>query len=187
MFASNSVKTPGPRKIVTYVIAGILTMLLGTGYIYFLKLRDERTVTDLYQLRQLNPMRYLHEVRLHEGFQAYLKEYAVYQRYDSFQRTVPDFLLGRWALFEQPQRVGYHFISDECSTYLGIEDGEIKAVGKYRADYPARYRITDSTVEADIGDGKTMPIKLISYGMDLHHIVVTLPGQDKPLYGYLCT
>ena len=174
------------KNISTYLIAGILILLATTGYIYFLKFKDQETVSNLSELRQQNPTRYLQEVRIHEGFDAYVKEYSDYNGYSLFKRTVPDFLLGRWALFDQRQRVGYHYIADDCSTFLGIEDDEIKAVGTVQANYPARYRIEGTTVEVDIGGGVIVPIYLVSYGMDLHHIRVTLPGHDKPYYGYLC-
>ena len=186
MFASHSIRGNRPRNLSTYLIAGILVLAAGTGYIYFLKLKDQETVENLSVLRQHDPVHYLQEVRIHEGFERYLAEYSATHGYNHFSDEVPDFLLGRWALFQQRQRVGYHYIADDCSTFLGIEDGQIKAVGEVQANYPAQYRISGSMVEADIGSGVIVPIELVSYGLDLHHIVVTLPGHPQPFYGYLC-
>ncbi len=168
------------------VVGALVFLALALGYIYFLKLEDESAVADLTNMRQNDPVQYLEDVRHRKGFDAYLAQFSSNYGYDHLTHDVPAFLLGRWALFSQPQRVGYQYIAEECFNYLAIEDGEIRAKGKFQADYPARYRISGSTVVADIGHGRTIPISLVSYGMDLHHIVVTLPGQDKPLYGYLC-
>ena len=167
-------------------MTGILVLLVGAGYIYFLKLKDDEVLSRLSALRQNDPVHYLQQVRLLEGFDNYLTAYSATKGANHFSQDVPDFLLGRWALFDEPQRVGYHYIADDCSTFLGIEDGEIKAVGDIQADYPARYRISGSTVEAEIGKGVVIPISLVSYGTDLHHIAITLPGRDGPSYGYLC-
>lgn len=174
------------KNIPTYLLTGILILLVSAGYIYFLKLKDEETIAEINALRTSDPVHYLREVRLLEGFDAYLQEYRATHGFNHFSRQVPDFLLGRWALFNERQRVGYHSVSEDCSTFLGIEDGEIKAVGSIQADYPARYRMSGSTVEADIGSGVIVPISLVSYGTELHHIKVTLPGHPEPLYGYLC-
>jgi hypothetical protein len=174
------------RKLSINVIVGLALLVLGLGYIYFLKFEDASAVADLTTLRQNDPMKYLEDVRHRKGFDAYLAQFSNSYGYDHFTRDVPPFLLGRWALFDQPQRVGYQYIAENCINFLAIEDGEIRAKGKFQADYPARYRIAQSTVEADIGDGRIVPISLVSYGMDLHHIVVTLPDRPKPLYGYLC-
>lgn len=174
------------RKIATNLLVGCFVLLLGFGYIYFLKVEDANAVADLSQLRQSDPVRYLENVRHQEGFRTYLAKVGQNYGYERFQRDVPPFLLGRWALFDAPQRVGNEYIAEDCGDYVAIEDGAIKVRGGMKADYPATYRISQSTVEADVGAGKTLPIKLVSYGMDLHHIVVTLPGQDSPRYGYLC-
>lgn len=186
MFASTVGRKSKPRNLSSYLIIGLLVLLAGAGYIYFLKLKDDEVLTRLSTLRQNDPVHYLQQVRLLEGFDAYLSEYSATRGFNHFQRQVPDFLLGRWALFDEEQRVGYHYIADDCSTFLGIEDGEIKAVGEIQADYPAQYRIAGSTVEAQIAEGMVVPISLVSYGSDLHHIEVTLPGRGAPSYGYLC-
>jgi hypothetical protein len=186
MLASALARRNKPKNISTYLIYGTLILLMGAGYLYFLKLKDEETVASLSKMRQTDPVHYLQEIRLLEGFDAYLKEYSEANGFNLLTRQVPDFLLGRWALFPERQRVGYHYIADDCSTFLGIEDGEMKAAGDIQAHYPARYRISGSTVEAEIGEGVIVPITLVSYGTDLHHIMVTLPGQPGPLYGYLC-
>ncbi len=174
------------RKISTNLVIGLVVLLLGFGYIYFLKVEDANAVADLTQLRHEDPVRYLENVRHQQGFSAYLAKLEQNNGYTRFKPDVPPFLLGRWALFEQPQKVGYEYIAEDCSNYAAIEDGAIKLRGETDAVYPAQYRIAGSTVEASVGAGKVMPIQLVSYGMDLHHIVVTLPGQQKPRYGYIC-
>jgi hypothetical protein len=174
------------RKISVNLVGALVILVLALGYIYFLKIEDANVVADLTTMRQNDPVQYLEDVRHRKGFDAYLAQFSSTYGYGDFRQDVPAFLLGRWALFSQPQRVGYQYIAEECYNYLAIEDGVLKAKGKFQASYPARYRISGTTVVADIGDGRTIPISLVSYGMDLHHIVVTLPGQTKPLYGYLC-
>jgi hypothetical protein len=174
------------RKISTNLVIGLVVLVLGFGYIYFLKVQDANAVADLTQLRHEDPVRYLENVRHQQGFSTYLTTLQQNDGYEHFKRDVPPFLLGRWALFDQPQKVGYEYIAEDCSDYVAIEDGAIKLRGGKDAAYPAKYRISRSTVEADIGAGKAMPITLVSYGMDLHHIVVTLPGEQKPRYGYIC-
>jgi hypothetical protein len=168
------------------VIAGLVLLALALGYIYFLKFEDESAVVDLTKMRQNDPVQYLEDVRHRKGFDAYLAQFSSSYGYGDFRQDVPAFLLGRWSLFKHPQRVGYQYIAEECFNYIAIEDGAIKVRGNFQASYPARYRISGRTVEADIGKGQILPISLVSYGMDLHHIVVTLPGQKNPRYGYLC-
>ena len=174
------------RKISANLFVGLVVLMLGFGYIYFLKVEDANAVADLSQLRHEDPVRYLENVRHQQGFGTYLAKLEQRYGYQGFKRDVPPFLLGRWALFDQPQKVGYQYIAEDCSDYVAIEDGTIKVRGETETAYPAKYRISRSTVEADIGAGKTLPIQLVSYGMDLHHIVVMLPGQKKPRYGYIC-
>jgi hypothetical protein len=174
------------KKISTNLLIGLVVLLLGFGYIYFLKVEDAHAVADLSQLRHADPVRYLENVRHQQGFGTYLAKLKQNYGFEHFKRDVPPFLLGRWALFDEPQRVGYQYIAEDCSDYVAIEDGAIKVRGETEAVYPATYRISRSTVEADVGTGKALPIQLVSYGMDLHHIVVTLPGQQKPRYGYIC-
>ena len=174
------------RKISTNLLVGLAVLMMGFGYIYFLRVQDANAVADLVQLRHEDPVRYLENVRHQQGFNTYLAALEQNYGYTRFQRDVPPFLLGRWALFDQPQKVGYEYIAEDCSNYAVIEDGMIKLRGETDAAYPAKYRISGTTVEADIGTGKALPISLVSYGMDLHHIVVTLPGHQKPSYGYIC-
>ena len=170
-----------------FFLVGVLLTGLAAGDIYFLKVEDAKAVATLTHLRKTDPADYLEDVRHHQGFRTYLAQVRQKYGFDRFNRDVPMFLLGRWALLDQPKRVGYQYIAEDCSRFLAIEDGEIKLRGNHlHADYPARYRISGSTVEADLGGGTVLPISLVSFGMDLHHIVVTLPRHKKPLYGYLC-
>ena len=179
-------KRPFGKKFWPYLVVALVLIVLGAGYVYLLQVEDKQAVTELEQIRENDPVHYLEDVRERKGFQAYLAEVQSKYGFDKFQTNVPTFLIGRWALFDQPKRVGYQFVAEDCSNFVAIEDGKLKVVGVEPAEYPVKYRIAGSTVEAQLADGKIVPIDLVSFGMDLHHIVLTLPGHTKPQYGYLC-
>ena len=174
------------RKISVNFLVGLALLLSALGYVYFLRVEDADAVGNLTELRHSDPVHYLENIRHQKGFHAYVAEYTKTNGYEHLNREVPTFLLGRWALFDQPKRVGDQFIAEDCSNALVIEDGMVKTAGAKAAAYPARYRIDGDTVEAHLGGRNIMSISLVSYDMDLHHIVVTLPGQTKPSYGYIC-
>lgn len=174
------------NKLRAYLIVALITIALGIAYVFLLRFEDREAVTDLALIQQKDPVHYLESVRQHKGFAAYLEAVTEKYGFDTYQNNVPNFLIGRWALFDQPKRVGYQFVAEDCSNFVAIEDGEIKVVGNSPAQYAAKYRISGSAVEALLADGKVVPIELVSFGMDLHHIVLTLPGRTAPQYGYLC-
>lgn len=187
MYASVFGRKVAVRKVsVKFFVGLVLLLVSAVGYVYFLRTEDTSAVGNLSALRQSDPVQYLENVRHAKGFHTYVAEFRKLYGYDHLKREVPVFLLGRWALYSQPKRVGDQFIAENCSNALVLEDGHIKGTGNVKGDYRVRYRISGSGVEASLGKGKVMPISLVSYDMDLHHIVVTLPGQKAPLYGYLC-
>lgn len=175
-----------PRRIWSIVIAGVISLLLLGGYIHLLQMENRDVVVELTDMRQSDPVHYLEAVRERKGFLTYLSELRARDGYDQYQSVVPPFLLARWAMYDQPKRVGYQYVAPDCSNFMAIEDGKIKLVGHKNVEYPVRYRISGATVDARMDDGKVIPIRLVSFGMDLHHIVVQLPGNAKPVYGYLC-
>lgn len=167
-------------------VAVAAIIVLSVGYIHFLNVQNRDAGSKLQTLQKTDTAHYLESVRQSEGFVAYLREFTRYRGYDTFHKEVPPFLLGRWALFSTPQKVGYQFIAEDCINFLAIEDGEMRAAGDLTGSWPVQYRVAGSSVEAKLTDGSVLPISLASYGMDLHHIVVTLPGETAPHYGYLC-
>ncbi len=171
-----------PRRIWILVIAAVL---LG-GYLLLLN-HEEQVMEDYYDtLRRENVELYLMKVRQAHGFRTFLKEYLTIHDYGTPKVEVPPFMVGRWALFAEEKRVSDAFLPESCLNSLEIEDGQVKRLGETTTRYPAAYTMSGSTLTAHLDTDETMAIKAVGYGSHLHHIEVTLPGENAPRYGYMC-
>ncbi len=172
------------RRTKSVLIA--LTLLIAAGgYVWVLKTKNRAVAERFVRLEHKDVRAYLSHVRQTRGFTTYVGEFAKLRHYDAWQEDAPPFLVGRWALFEEPQRVSENYFPEVCRDAVEIEDGRFKHLLRRIETHKARYRIKDGRVVVRLGDGKTVPVGLASYGTALHHIVVTLPG-DRERYGYLC-
>lgn len=177
---------PRVRRLKNVAIIVFSIFIMAVGYVYFLHVENREIAVAEAERRQNDPVGYLSEIRLSQGFYHYLAAFRRVYGYDRFQQAVPPFLLGRWSLYAAPQRVTDEYVPPTCADSIAIEDGRIKTYGKHARNWSVTYRIVKSTVEARTAGGTMLPIRLVSYDVNLHHIEVTLPGDHKPLYGYLC-
>ncbi len=156
------------------------------AYFIFLEHKDTEVRHDYEVLRDRDSEAYLAEVASLRGFKVYFSEFARLRHYDTPKVEAPPFLLGRWAVFSEPQRVKENYFPDECLDGVIIEDGEIKTFGKKPQSFKVSYRIVNNEVVATTAKGVTVRLEPIAYTRHVHHLVVNLPGQPKPLYAYLC-
>jgi hypothetical protein len=162
------------------------TVVLMVGYIMLLN-HEERVMSQYYEkLRQTAPDVYLSKIMQARGFRSFIDEYLVIHDYSQPKKTVPPFLLGRWALFEKFKHVSDDFLPDSCLDGVEIEDGRVKFFGKTKGDYPATYTMDGNTVTAQLDGAQDINVNVIGYGSHLHHIEMALPGSDGVQYGYMC-
>ncbi len=176
----------GSRKIRYNILGAVLLILAMVGYVFFLNVEDHQLAQRDQTLARTDFASYLEQLRTTKGFAAYVTAYNQAYGYDSWHKDVPPFLLGRWALDAKPRRVNDEYIPTSCIDSLVIEDGWLKTLGSAPSQRPVTYRIVGDAVEARATNGTTIPIRMVSYDMNLHHIEVTLPGRSGVLYGYQC-
>lgn len=155
-------------------------------YTWFLGYQEARVKEIFAGLRTSNPDLYLTELSKVVGFDRYLREYRSLKGYDRFRSDVPPFLLGRWALFPEAKRVSDFYFADNCINSIIFEDGFVKTSGEVTAIHAVDYRLDGNTVTLQLHDGANVPVTLVSYGVRLHHVELTLPGFPGTRYGYLC-
>ncbi len=167
-------------------IAGTLVAVVCiAAYASFLGYEEQRVRAHFAELRATDPERYLAEFRRVAGFTPFLAEFRDLEGYDRFRSEVPAFLLGRWALFTEPKRVGDLYAADICTEAVSLETGVMRVSGPHPGTYPARYRLDGDRAVLRVGD-REVPVRLVSYGLFLHHIELVPPGYDRIRYGYLC-
>jgi hypothetical protein len=175
-----------PKRSRTVLLFSLSLLVFYTGYFAFLEHKESEARQTYQQLRQHDPQAYLARVEVRRGFDAYLAEFTKLNHYDQAKSTVPPFLLGRWAVFEEPQRVKENYFPERCTNGLMIEDGKIKSFGDTARQYNVRYKISGDTVIGTTQSGHAIDIKPVAYTSHIHHLVVDVPGRDRPLYAYLC-
>ncbi|MDF1748775.1 MAG: hypothetical protein P1V34_07875 [Alphaproteobacteria bacterium] len=178
-------KYPLGRK--QFLALGITaTVVLMAGYIMLLN-HEERAMSDYYEkLRQTSPDVYLSKIMQARGFRSYIDEYLDIHDYSQPQKTVPPFLLGRWALFDKYKNVSDDFLPDSCLNGVEIEDGRVKFFGKTTGDYPAKYTMQGNTVTLQLDGAPATDVDVVGYGSHLHHIEMHAPESGQVLYGYMC-
>ncbi len=176
----------GSRKVRYNLVGAVLLILAMGAYVFFLNVEDHQLARRDATLARTDFARYLEQLRTTKGFAAYMAAYSEAYGYGSWHKDVPPFLLGRWTLDTKPRRVNDEYIPTSCIDALVIEDGWLKTLGASPSQRQVTYRISGDTVEARAANGTTIPIHLVSYDMNLHHIEVTLPGHTGTRYGYQC-
>lgn len=169
----------------TLMLAGGLIVFFA-AYGWFLDYQENRVKTYFSDLRNSDPELYLNEVSKVVGFERYLEQYRAIKGYDIYRGDVPSFLLGRWALFDQPKRVSDAYFADTCVDSIAFEDGLIKISNGRIRRRAASYELNNDTVLVKLDNKSVMKVKLVSYGVRLHHIELTPPGAHRLRYGYLC-
>ena len=172
------------KQVLPITVVSVIVLL--AAYVMLLNHEESLIEKQYRELRTTNSELYLSKIMQARGFRTFLKEYLKIHDYSRPVAEVPDFLVGRWAMFEKEQRVSDYFVPDSCHKALEIEDGELKILGDHNAAYPALYSMDGTIVTAHLTGAKDARIQVIGYGSHLHHIKIYLPGLDQPRYGYIC-
>lgn len=181
--ATEIVRTRSRRKGLLFAV-GIVAFF--AAYTWLLDYQEAGVKAHLAELRMSNPDLYLSQIRTVVTFEQYLADYRTLKDYQNFRGAVPEFLLGRWALFPEAKRVSDFYFADNCTNSVAFEDGLVKTVGELISSNAAQYRLDGTTVTLKTQLAGEFAVNLVSYGVRLHHIELTMPGYDGPRYGYLC-
>jgi len=184
--ARKSYRAVSGRRLVNIGLGVLVSLLLVTGYAWFLTSQEVRVRSYLADLRKNDPNAYLVRIKQIAGFEEFLDEYRVIEGFQQPRSAAPTFLIGRWSLTDTAKRVSDKYTVDNCINPLLVENGRITLPGDTAARTPVTYELRDRQVAVTLPDGKTMPIRLISFGVNLHHLELVLPGSDKTFFGYAC-
>ncbi len=165
---------------------GLGVLVLFAAYVFALTQIQHSTEKTYAALRASDPDLYLSKIRQVEGFRVYLRQFTELKDYRAPKVEAPPFIIGRWALYDEPMRVDDAYVPPVCLDDVVIQDGMIRTGRPKPAEYKVRYMIDGMRVLAQRDQGTPITIAPIGYGVHVNHIEVTLPGQAKPRYGYLC-
>lgn len=185
--ATTSTKYPALRrkrlkKRLPELIIGLVALAI---YVVYLSQQDARVRDRFAQTREESPQTYLEEVRIVRGFDAYLRAYTQLRGSDRFTEAAPDFLLGRWAMFDAPLRVDDRFSASSCRNTLLIENGRVTPPGA-AAPLPAKYWLKGNDLMVMLADGERFSVKVIGSGVHLHHLEVASGLAGGHRYAYRC-
>jgi len=165
---------------------GFGVLVLFAAYVFALTQIQHSTEKTYAALRASDPDLYLSKIRQVEGFRVYLRQFSQLKDYKTPQLEAPPFVIGRWVLYEEPMRVDDAYVPPVCLDDVVIQDGMIRTGRPKRTQYKVQYVIDGMRVLAQRNQGPPIVIVPVGYGVHVNHIEVTLPGQTKPRYGYLC-
>lgn len=171
-------------RINTWVAIGLLAAF--GAYVLALTQMQHTTERTYAELRNSDPDLYLATIRRTEGFRVYLREFTALKGYQTPQVEAPPFLIGRWALHNQPMRVDDAYVPPVCLDDVVIQDGNIRTGRPKSASYLVRYQVKDAKVLALRDSAPPIVITPVGYGVHVNHIEITLPGSQKIRYGYVC-
>ncbi|MDQ7080142.1 MAG: hypothetical protein Q9M41_05675, partial [Paracoccaceae bacterium] len=184
--ARKSSRAVSGRRLRNIGLGILLSLVIIAGYGWFLTTQEVRVRSYLADLRKNDPNAYLVRIKQIAGFNEFLDEYRVIEGFQQPRSAAPSFLLGRWSLTDTAKRVSDKYTVDNCVNPLLVENGRITLPGDSAARTPVTYELRNQKVTVMLPDGKTMPIRLISFGVNLHHLELVLPGSDKTFFGYAC-
>ena len=124
-------------RINAWFAAGLLVAF--GAYVIALTQMQHTTERTYAALRVSDPDLYLAKIRQAEGFRTYLRQFAALKG-QTPQAEAPPFLIGRWALYDQPMRVDDAYVPPICLDDVVIQDGSLRTGRPHRASYPVRYR-----------------------------------------------
>ncbi len=170
------------RRRLPEILLGLAAIVL---YVVYLNQQDMRVRAHFQQSRVESPERYLEEVRVVQGFDAYLNAYAELFGENGFSEKAPDFLIGRWALFDHPLRVGDQFSTASCRNAVLVENGRL-TLPDMTAPTPAEYWLSGNRVIVRLDNGHEIIVRLASSGIHLHHLEIDR-GAGQPIgFAYRC-
>lgn len=160
---------------------GLLALV---AYAAFLVSQERRAEDYLEVLRTTDPSGYLEQIRKLDGFDAYLSEFAKHQNFDEVQTVAPAFMIGRWSLRTDPERISA-MVRLECHDPITFEYGRLE-IPKDDIRVRATYSIDGATLIVAPATRDAFRVKLVSYGSRIDHLELTPPGRDKVFYAYPC-
>lgn len=163
-----------------------LGVLAVAAYVLYLNHQDTSVAAHFDKVREDSPETYLEEVRVVQGFPAYLEAYDWIHGAGQFTDAAPDFLLGRWAVFDHPLRVGDRFSTAACRNAALVENGRLTLPGMGAA-VPADYWLSKDRVIVRLHHGDELFIRLVSSGIYLHHLEFDRGNGKGVGYAYRCT
>ncbi|MEJ2022106.1 MAG: hypothetical protein P8X43_08735 [Maritimibacter sp.] len=160
----------------------------GFMLVYFIGLSvlDKQAETYFRETRDTNPELYLEQLRDLHGFNAFLPEYAVLNKFDNFTPRTPEFLIGRWTMRDAPIRQVTGAYPEQCPDQITVDYGTILTVEPERDTLPVSYKIEDGLVNVNPARGEPFTIETISFGAQVDHIEFVPPGRDTVVYAYFC-
>lgn len=164
---------------------GIASLVLFAIYVFALTQMQHSTERTYAELRTTDPDLFLSKIRQAEGFRVYLSEFTALKGYRTPKTEAPPFIIGRWALFDEPMRVDDAYVPPVCLDDVVIQDGLIRTGRPKPAEYKVSYVIDGKHVLAKRDTGTPITIVPIGYGVHVNHIEIMLPGT-RMRYGYLC-
>lgn len=171
------------RRRLPEIVLGALAL---AGYVFYLNQQDARVQAHFEKTRREAPQTYLDELRVVRGFNAYLEAYAEIHGTDRFGDRAPEFLLGRWAVFDRPLRVDDRFSTTSCRNAVLVENGRLTLPDATGA-VPAEYRLFGNRVFIRTRDRQDeIIIRLIASGIYLHHLEFDRGDGRGIGYAYRC-
>lgn len=165
------------------VIAVVLTAI----YLGFLAAQNHAARLYFEKLRQDDPARYLDDVRKREGFASYLDKLRLLEGYDHFQAKAPAFLLGRWTLRTQPERITAGYVFPDCANPIAFQDGQVDiGSGDTRQQFSTLYSISGHDIWLNTAHDGLVKVGIISYAAGIDHLELVPPGKAARTYAYLC-
>lgn len=163
----------------------VLGLMILATYGFYLNAKENRTAAELEAARTDDPAMYLEDIRVMRGFDSYLDAYAAMRMGDGISAKAPEFLIGRWALYDHELRVNDRFTDPGCRPALVIENGRVTLPGA-TAPVPVRYQLDGTTLVVLAEGGTRLTVGLEASGINLHHLAVTDGLGTQPLFGYRC-
>ena len=144
------VRDLGGRYRITVRVALLVALAV---YVPLMFSAERQAADRLAELRGEDPQAYLQVVRREEGFDPYLDAVAEIRGYDDWRAAPPEFLNGRWRLYETRQYVDDGFVPDACTPAVRFSEGRVRMPKSGLSD--ALHTVQDAQLavrRADAGD-----------------------------------
>ncbi|MBI1418564.1 MAG: hypothetical protein GC146_15215 [Limimaricola sp.] len=164
-----------------------IAVALTVVYLGFLAAQNHEARLYFEKLRQDDPARYLDDVRKREGFASYLDKLRLLEGYEHFQTKAPAFLLGRWTLRKQPERITPGYVFPDCANPIAFQDGQVDiGSGDKRQEITTLYSISGHDIWLSTVGYGLVKVGIVAYAAGIDHLELVPPGQGTRAYAYLC-
>ena len=171
-----------PRRQTLVLGAAALGAMLAYGM--FLLALERGAAARLETLRRDDPAGYLEQIRKLEGFETYLALFADHYGFDQPRSVVPAFMVGRWTLRTQDERISAR-VRTQCSDPITFEYGLLE-IPRDNLRARATYSIDGQDLIVAPATNDPFRVRLISYGVTIDHLELQPPGREQSLYAYPC-